>query len=135
MAIEPDSAAAPAPAAPPTHRGPWAGLLLPVLWMLLLLGLVVGGIVGAAAWLLRSEAGAAWLLARVPGVQVSGWRGPLLGDGAMGAGCAGTCATGRGVPRPMMVRSESSGSPKGLSLIDVLPQTPGAGSAGLASDR
>jgi len=81
MAIEPDSAAAPAPAAPPAHRGPWAGLLSPVLWMLLLLGLVVGGIVGAAAWLLRSEAGAAWLLARVPGVQVSGWRGPLLGDG------------------------------------------------------
>ncbi|WP_298834692.1 translocation/assembly module TamB domain-containing protein [uncultured Piscinibacter sp.] len=34
----------------------------------------------AALWLLRTEAGAAWVLARLPGLQASGVRGALLGD-------------------------------------------------------
>ena len=34
----------------------------------------------AALWLLRTEAGAAWALARVPGLQASGVHGALLGD-------------------------------------------------------
>ncbi|QTN24001.1 translocation/assembly module TamB domain-containing protein [Rhizobacter sp. AJA081-3] len=35
--------------------------------------------VAAALWLLRTEAGAAWSLARAPGLQASGVRGSLLG--------------------------------------------------------
>lgn len=40
----------------------------------------LGGLAAAALWLLRTEAGAAWALARVPGVQASGVTGALLGD-------------------------------------------------------
>ena len=36
--------------------------------------------VGAIGWLLCTESGTPWLLARVPGLQVSGVRGSLLGD-------------------------------------------------------
>jgi translocation and assembly module TamB len=75
----PSSAPPPVSQAPPTRTPP--SLLTPLLWVLLALVLVIGALAGAAAWLLRSEAGALWLLARVPGVVVGGWRGPLLGDG------------------------------------------------------
>jgi len=60
-------------------RAAW-GLLLPPLVMLLLLALVLGAIGGAGWWLLRSEAGTAWLLARLPGVEVRGLQGALLSD-------------------------------------------------------
>ena len=55
-------------------------LLLPLWWVLALLALVVvvAGITGR--WLLLDEAGTRWLLARVPGVQVTGLQGALLGD-------------------------------------------------------
>ena len=55
-------------------------LLAPGLWMLLLLLMLCASVAGMASWLLRGEAGTAWLLARLPGVQVSGVQGALLSD-------------------------------------------------------
>jgi translocation and assembly module TamB len=55
-------------------------LLQPVLLMLLLLAVVGGAVAAAALWLLRSPEGTAWLLARVPGMQVEGVRGALLSE-------------------------------------------------------
>ncbi len=75
-----DTAATPAkpPAAPGGPlRAIWY-LLQPVLLVALLLALVVAGGAGGAAWLLRSEDGSRWLLARVPGVDVQGLQGALL---------------------------------------------------------
>ena len=47
---------------------------------LALIALAIAACTGAAAlWLLRTEAGAAWVLARAPGLQASGVRGSLLG--------------------------------------------------------
>jgi translocation and assembly module TamB len=69
------------PAAPP--GGPWRAfwhLLQPVLAMLLLLGLVGAALGGVAVWLLRSAEGTAWLLARLPGLEVQGTEGALLSD-------------------------------------------------------
>jgi translocation and assembly module TamB len=40
----------------------------------------LGVLAAAGLWLLRTEAGAAWALARVPGLQASGVGGMLLGD-------------------------------------------------------
>jgi translocation and assembly module TamB len=47
------------------------------------LALVVGG-PGVAAWLWRTQAGAEWVLARVPGLQVDGWQG-AIGSGRFSA--------------------------------------------------
>lgn len=77
-----DTAATPAkpPAAPGGPlRAVWY-LLQPVLLVALLLALVVAGGAGGAAWLLRSEDGSRWLLARVPGVDVQGLQGALLSE-------------------------------------------------------
>ncbi len=41
---------------------------------------VLGVLAAGGLWLLRTEAGAAWALARVPGLQASGVGGMLLGD-------------------------------------------------------
>lgn len=41
---------------------------------------VVAILAAALLWLLRTEAGATWVLGRLPGTQVSGVRGALLGD-------------------------------------------------------
>lgn len=51
-------------------------------WLTLgLVGLaVLAALAAAALWLLRTEAGAAWALARVPGLKASGVGGMLLGD-------------------------------------------------------
>ena len=76
--------AAPPPAQPPGLPRPAPGaplrLLSPLLWVFMLLLLMLGALGGGAYWLLRSEAGTQWLLAQLPGVQVSGWRGPLFGQ-------------------------------------------------------
>jgi translocation and assembly module TamB len=66
---------APSPTAP-TRRRPWIGLALLVVLLALLLAL--GTVV---TQLLRSEAGTRWLLAQVPGLEVSGVRGALWSDG------------------------------------------------------
>jgi translocation and assembly module TamB len=56
-------------------------LLLPLAMVLLLLALVLGALGGSAFWLLRSENGTRWLLARLPSVlQASGVRGALLSE-------------------------------------------------------
>ena len=79
----PASPGPPAPAAPVAPARPVSAalrLLLP-LWLVLgLLALVALTAVLAGRWVLMDEAGARWLLARVPGVQVTGLQGALLGD-------------------------------------------------------
>ena len=64
------------PVTPPAAR---RGLRWGLGLMLALLALVLVAVAAATA-LLRSEAGTAWLLARVPGVEVQGLHGALLGD-------------------------------------------------------
>jgi translocation and assembly module TamB len=72
--------ALPAPAPPARPLAAALRLLMPLWAMLALLALVVlAGSLGAR-WLLLDEAGTRWLLARVPGVQVTGLQGALLGD-------------------------------------------------------
>ena len=56
------------------------GLLLPLLFIVGLLLLVAGGTFGGARWLLATETGTLWLLARLPMVQVQGLHGALLGE-------------------------------------------------------
>ena len=69
------------PAAPPAAPGPrshrWRGWLGGLAGLLLLGLLAVGG---AGWWALRSEQGSAWLLSRLPGVQVVNPSGRLIGD-------------------------------------------------------
>ena len=56
------------------------GLLRPLWVVLALMALVLAATFGGGRWLLLDDAGARWLLARMPGVQVSGLQGALLGD-------------------------------------------------------
>jgi len=56
----------------------WPRRIAWTLGMLLLAALLAAGI--GVGWLVRSEAGAAWLLARVPGLVVEGGHGVLWGD-------------------------------------------------------
>lgn len=80
---EPTPASTPVPApvhAPATPVRSGLGLLLPVLAIVLLTALLVGLVAGGLRWLLVTEAGAAWLVQRLPAtVQVQGFRGALLG--------------------------------------------------------
>ncbi len=70
---------APGAAAPPRRRG-WLGRLLRSLSAYLLgVAAVLALLAGALGWLLYTEAGTGWLLARVPGLKVSGATGSLLG--------------------------------------------------------
>jgi translocation and assembly module TamB len=55
-------------------------LLLPLASIMALLLLVLGLLGGAVRWLLATEAGSAWLLPRLPQVEVQGFRGALLGE-------------------------------------------------------
>ena len=55
-------------------------LLWPAVWVLALLAIALGALFGGAVWLLRTEGGTQWLLARLPGVQVSGLRGAFLSE-------------------------------------------------------
>jgi translocation and assembly module TamB len=69
--------AEPSAAPEPSRRpGPWLGLGL---WLGLILTLLLG-LAGGVRWLLFHEAGSRWLLDSLPAVQVSGFRGALLGD-------------------------------------------------------
>jgi translocation and assembly module TamB len=78
---DPNGTAAGQPA-PAAARSPaWVArlgwwVLLPLLVATLL---VVGGSAAGLRWLLTTESGAQWLLARTPGVQAEGVRGALLG--------------------------------------------------------
>jgi translocation and assembly module TamB len=70
--IPPTSSAA----TPTVRRRIWLWLLLGLVALLLTL-LLAGA--GSLRWVLATESGAAWLLARLPGVQASGIRGSVLG--------------------------------------------------------
>ena len=70
-------AAAAHAAATPLRTG--LRLLLPLLCIVALLLLLLGAGVGGVRWLLFTENGTAWLLQRVPTVQVKGFSGALLG--------------------------------------------------------
>jgi len=75
--------APPAPAPPVAAARPVAAalrLLLPLWGVLGALALLTLAALFAGRWLLLDEAGARWLLARVPGLQISGLQGALLGD-------------------------------------------------------
>ncbi len=85
----PQPDARPGPSSPPPlpHPPPRGGplralwqLAQPVLAVLLLLALIGAALGGAAVWLLRSPEGTAWLLARVPGLDVTRPQGALLSD-------------------------------------------------------
>ena len=83
----PDTPATPDPAPTvPLLRAPGGALralwhlLQPVLVMLLMLALVGSTVGGVAVWLLRSAEGTAWLLARLPGIDVQGTQGALLSE-------------------------------------------------------
>lgn len=65
------------------HARPWltaASLGVPLAWVLALTLLVLGGVAAGLHWVLQSEAGTRWLLKQLPGVQVEGWQGALLGQ-------------------------------------------------------
>ena len=72
-------AAPPAPPAAPRRRGLLGRLLASFSWYLASVVAVIGLLAGGLGWLLYSTEGTAWLLARVPGVQVSGPEGSLMG--------------------------------------------------------
>lgn len=72
-----------APAAAPAPRPPAAPRRRVWRWAWGLGGGLLAGVlalVAAVAWLGRSETGTAWLLGRMPGLQVQGLRGSLLGE-------------------------------------------------------
>ncbi len=77
--------AAPTPSPPPPVHAPAApartvlSLLWPLLSIVCLLLLLIGALLAGASWLLASEAGSAWLLQRLPMLQVKGFQGALLG--------------------------------------------------------
>ncbi|MFZ5550926.1 MAG: translocation/assembly module TamB domain-containing protein [Pseudomonadota bacterium] len=75
MPSSPETPPAPAPTATSARRlRRWAWGLGGGLLVLALL------LVGGVAWLGRSETGSGWLLARMPGLQLDGLQGSLLGD-------------------------------------------------------
>jgi len=63
---------------PPVRLHRRLGWTLAGLLLVLLLLLVSAG--GGLWWSVRTEAGAAWLLSRLPGLQISGGKGTLWGD-------------------------------------------------------
>jgi translocation and assembly module TamB len=54
-------------------------LLWPAVWVAALLLAVAAAAGLAGRWLLTTDPGAQWLLQRLPGVQVQGWQGSVLG--------------------------------------------------------
>lgn len=68
------------PHAAPAPLATSLSLLLPLAVVSAFLLLVVGVAVGFVRWTLLDEAGSQWLLQRVPGVQVQGFQGALLGE-------------------------------------------------------
>jgi len=84
-----DTVPPPPPPAPPQQHplaksAPLAAslsLLLPLGLVIAVLLLVLGSSTAFVRWLALDEAGSQWLVQRLPGVQVQGFRGALLGPG------------------------------------------------------
>ncbi len=71
--------ATPAPSVPAPRRTPrWRGWSVAI--AVLSLVLLVGGAGAGLWWAVRSEAGSAWVVSRLPGIEVTAPRGVLLGD-------------------------------------------------------
>ena len=68
------------PVAPAAPIRTALALLKPVLVVLLLLALALGGASALVHWLLVAESGSRWLLLHLPLVQTQGFKGALLGD-------------------------------------------------------
>ncbi len=82
MPNAPDARPTPAAAAAgaPSLLRSGLSLLLPLGLVLACLLLVAAGATALLRWMLLDDAGSAWLLQRVPGVQVQGFKGALLGQ-------------------------------------------------------
>jgi translocation and assembly module TamB len=79
-AVPPAAPEPPPPAAPARRRRGLLGRLAASLSAYLAgVGLVLGLLVAGLGWLLYTEAGSGWLLARIPGLQVGGLAGSVLG--------------------------------------------------------
>jgi translocation and assembly module TamB len=78
--VEPSPVNAVPAHAPPSPLRTGLGLLLPLFCIVALLLLVLGGAAGTARWLLATEEGTLWLLARLPMVKAEGVKGAFLGD-------------------------------------------------------
>ncbi|MEI7466274.1 MAG: hypothetical protein WCJ87_13085, partial [Burkholderiales bacterium] len=82
---------------------------------LLSLILLVGGLGAGLWWAVRSEAGSAWVVSRLPGVEVTAPRGVLLGDFETGrvvvklSGSDQIVLTGLGWRGLQMARSKAPG--------------------------
>ena len=77
----PPATAAPAPAsAAPQRAHALRGWHFSLGGYLLSVAVALAMVAGSVWWLLGTEAGTAWLLARVPGLQISGVSGSLFGD-------------------------------------------------------
>ncbi len=76
----PAPAATASPDSLPRRWRPLRGLAFSFSTYLLGLASAAGVVLGASWWLLYTEAGAQWLLPHVPGLQISGIRGSLLGN-------------------------------------------------------
>jgi translocation and assembly module TamB len=79
MADVQDPASAPLPPPPPAARRRRRGLRA-LAFALIAVALLALTLLAALWWSVRSESGAAWLLSRLPGVQVESPQGVLLGD-------------------------------------------------------
>ena len=116
--------AAPTPLATPVpvrHRGPRGKVWSAALGLMSLVLLVIAS--GAGLWwAVRSEAGSAWVVSRLPGVEVTAPRGVLLGDfetGRMVVKLSGNdqiVLTGLGWRGLRLARSEASGQWARLSM-------------------
>ncbi len=101
------------PASAPRRKPRW-GLWTAVLG-LLSLALIVGALGAGLWWAVRSEAGSAWVVARLPGIEVTAPRGVLLGDFETGrvvvklSGNDQIVLTGLGWRGLQLARSEAPG--------------------------
>ena len=92
---------------------------------LLSLVLLVGAVGAGLWWAVRSEAGSAWVVARLPGVEVTAPRGVLLGDFETGrvvvklSGSDQIVLTGLGWRGLQLARSEASGLWARVSFADL----------------
>ena len=118
------AATPPSTPVPVRHRGPRWKVWSAALGLLSLVLLVIAS--GAGLWwAVRSEAGSAWVVSRLPGVEVTSPRGVLLGDFETArvvvklSGNDQLVFTGLGWRGLQLARSEASGLWARLSMADL----------------